>query len=458
MDTYNRSDELSEAADAAEENGRHEVADDLRLLASYGKRPQEGEEDTPSYSGSGESAGIIASEVEELDIEWVWQNWIPKQFCTFLYGEAGLGKSSFLHYLTACVTRGWDLPDGSKLTEPRGVVYISYEEPTNSVLVPALRKSGADMSRVSILSKVKRDVQQLGDLAESDFEIPTDILLLEQEIIRVGASIVLIDPLMSMVNASTSTARNQNARKIVRQIEDLAARTGVAVLIVGHLNKGNSKDLLQRAGGSKGFTDIARSILGMTRSGSNPTETVVWVEKHSLCSGSSPLIFRRARKDGSLIEFVSGYVSEARAAQEERKMQDTRSRILALLEAEPGQLFDAGIVAQRLRVHNDAVRQALRRMASDEQITRVADGRYQARQKIVIDTEKTVDVAEKTTESVTPKVSQPLPELVDHDAQTEKLDEATMLANLVAAKAAVPPVEQIETTVLDQATIKTTLI
>ncbi len=139
-------------------------------------------------------------------------------------------------------------------------------------------------------------------------------------------------------------------------------------------------------------------------------------------------------------------------------MQDTRSRILALLEAEPGQLFDAGIVAQRLRVHNDAVRQALRRMASDEQITRVADGRYQARQKIVIDTEKTVDVAEKTTESVTPKVSQPLPELVDHDAQTEKLDEATMLANLVAAKAAVPPVEQIETTVLDQATIKTTLI
>ncbi len=166
MDTYNRSDELSEAADAAEENGRHEVADDLRLLASYGKRPQEGEEDTPSYSGSGESAGIIASEVEELDIEWVWQNWIPKQFCTFLYGEAGLGKSSFLHYLTACVTRGWDLPDGSKLTEPRGVVYISYEEPTNSVLVPALRKSGADMSRVSILSKVKRDVQQLGDLAD----------------------------------------------------------------------------------------------------------------------------------------------------------------------------------------------------------------------------------------------------------------------------------------------------
>jgi DNA repair protein RadA/Sms len=432
--------ELSDTADVAEEKGHQERADDLRLLASYGAGDNEQENSTASYNTTMEPAGVIAAEVEELDIEWAWEKWIPRQFVTFLYGEAGTGKSSFLHYLAACITRGWDLPDGSKQTEPRGVVYISYEEPTASVLTPALRKSGADMSRISILSKVKRDVQSLNEISESDFEIPTDILLLEQEIIRVGASVVLIDPLMSMVNASATTARNQNARQIVRQIEDLASRTGVAVLIVGHLNKGGSKDLMQRAGGSKGFTDIARCVLGMTRSGSNPAETVVWVEKHSLCGGSEPLVFKRSRTDPSLIEFVSGYVPEARAQAEDRKMQETRSRILALLESEPDQLFDAGIVAQRLRLHFDSVRQALKRMTDSAQITRFASGRYQALQKIVI-------AAEKPVESVTPIVT---PKTED---ETQILDEQAMLINIVKARNVAAPTE-----VLDVADMKTTKI
>src|SRR5947208_9187744 len=134
-----RSIELTEAADRLDEQGKDgERAGMLRHLASYGAYASEDETPGTVQATTSKRVGLVASEVEEIEQNWLWDSWVPEGLFGLFAGDSGVGKSSVMRELIRRLTRGEPLPDG-QTCQPCGVVLISYEEPTRSKLIQALR-------------------------------------------------------------------------------------------------------------------------------------------------------------------------------------------------------------------------------------------------------------------------------------------------------------------------------
>lgn len=79
------------------------------------------------------------------------------------------------------------------------------------------------------------------------------------------AKLVVIDPLMAHLGGSIDSWKDQTVRQALAPLHRMAEQTGTAVLVIAHLNKGQSTDALQRLGGSIGIPAAARSVLLLGR-------------------------------------------------------------------------------------------------------------------------------------------------------------------------------------------------
>jgi RecA-family ATPase len=100
----------------------------------------------------------------------------------------------------------------------------------------------------------------LGD--EEPFVIPYDIPRLERAIKQVGAALVVIDPIMAFLSGDVNSNRDQDVRRALTPLKQMAERTGVAVILVRHLNKMPGGNPLYRGGGSIGIIGAFRPRCG----------------------------------------------------------------------------------------------------------------------------------------------------------------------------------------------------
>ncbi len=267
------------------------------------------------------------------------------------------------------------MPDGTLCETPGGAVIIAMEEKTSSVVRPRLRKAGADLSRCIDLSKVERRVVSPGDPAASPFMLPDDLPTLERAVKRVNASLVVIDCLMSAVNPRVSTFRNQSARQVVTTFQDMAERLGIAVVIINHFTKSSLKDPLTAMAGSKGFSDVVRSVVMLSADASDPKRRVLSLVKHNLAPNVPQIIVEH---DGNHVKYLTGVTVEQERINEAQALSLSRKFVLAMLSDAPTKEFTPTELAQRAGVHYDSMKSVLRRMVNDKQIVRTKHGFYQA--------------------------------------------------------------------------------
>src|SRR5438876_6492338 len=79
---------------------------------------------------------------------------ISRQQITMINGWPGEGKTSVVIDIVARMTRGEQLPDGTKTPHPLRVMFLSTED-SESILHLRLRAAGADMSRVFTVPDTK---------------------------------------------------------------------------------------------------------------------------------------------------------------------------------------------------------------------------------------------------------------------------------------------------------------
>src|SRR5699024_4025864 len=76
-------------------------------------------EELPPLPGASETTGVprlltrSIADVEEQQVDWIWENWLPKGMFTVLGGYAGDQKSTLTAWLAATLSNGGKLPDGS---------------------------------------------------------------------------------------------------------------------------------------------------------------------------------------------------------------------------------------------------------------------------------------------------------------------------------------------------------
>src|SRR5258708_20568786 len=93
------------------------------------------------------------------------------------------------------------------------------------------------------------DEKRLG-IYERTFSLSRDLDDLEREIKRTNAILVVLDPLMAILGRNIDSSRDQDVREVFTPLAQLAERNGCAILIIRHLNKGTSDNVLYPGPGS----------------------------------------------------------------------------------------------------------------------------------------------------------------------------------------------------------------
>ena len=231
---------------------------------------------------------VRAADVKQRAVQWLWPGRLPKGKLSAIGGHPGLGKSTLALTIAAIVTKGAAWPDAAGAAEVGNVLILSAEDDAADTIVPRLTAAGADLERCHIVEAV-RD----GKGGQRGFSLETDLERLEKAAAEMGSvSLVQIDPLSAYLPASIDTHRDASVRGALRPISEMAARTGAAIVVVSHLNKGKSTEALLRFNASLGFVAAPRAALLVTVDADDGTRRLFLPAKNNLAPDVGGLAYR----------------------------------------------------------------------------------------------------------------------------------------------------------------------
>lgn len=190
------------------------------------------------------------SQIREEKVEWLVPSMLPLGCVSLLVGRGGQGKSTFCGHLAAKLSRGEPAFPGDRPTEPANTLFISAEDSLSHVLVPRIRVAGGDLTRI-----------HGWDLDARGLTLPDDVDDLEDAILRIGARLVVIDPLSAFLNSRIDSHKDAGVRAALRPLHVLAERNQVALLGVMHLNKSAGGSVDVRISGSTAWSNAGRASL-----------------------------------------------------------------------------------------------------------------------------------------------------------------------------------------------------
>jgi hypothetical protein len=229
----------------------------------------------------------VVSNVTAERVSWLWHARVPRGKLVDLAGDPGVGKSTLLLDLGARITRGSPLPDGQRPKGAADVLILSAEDGVADTIQPRLAAAGADLSRAHVLTAVEGD-----DGLPRPWALPEDLDLLEVEIRRVSAALVIIDPVSAFLSAAIDAHKDHSVRRALHPLAQVADRTGAAVVMVRHLTKSEGGKAIYRAGGSIAFTAAARVGLLVAKDPGNEDVRVVAISKSNLEAEAPALSYR----------------------------------------------------------------------------------------------------------------------------------------------------------------------
>lgn len=171
---------------------------------------------------------INMHEVQAEEINWLWYPYIPYGKITVIQGDPGDGKTTVVLAVAAAMTSGLLLPEAKKIITPSNVIFQTAEDGLGDTVKPRLVQAGADCGRVLVID-------------ESEQELSLSDERIEQAITLTEAKLFVLDPLQAYIGAGVDMHRANEIRPVLKKLSLVAEKTGCAVVIVGHLNKGMNK-------------------------------------------------------------------------------------------------------------------------------------------------------------------------------------------------------------------------
>jgi hypothetical protein len=191
-----------------------------------------------------------ADQVVPKKVTWAWERYVPFGAMTLIDGDPAAGKSTLTMDLASRWSTGAAMPDGAPSGGPFDVVMISAEDDPEYTLAPRLMGAGARLDKVHLVTGGMRE--------ESSFNLGVDLYALEQLIVDTGARILTLDPLAAFLPGGMDARMDAEVRQSLQPIIHLARRLSVALLVVRHLTKSQTK-AMYAGGGSVGFIAAARA-------------------------------------------------------------------------------------------------------------------------------------------------------------------------------------------------------
>ncbi len=269
-------------------------------------------------------ARSVAS-IEAETVSWLWPGRLPAGKLVVLDGDPGLGKSTITLDIAARLTTGSPMPGETGRGVQGAVVVLSAEDGPADTIRPRLEAAGAALEAVHLAEHVL-------DGGEKRSVTLADTRELGELVFDVGASLVVVDPLMAFLPADANSHRDQDVRRVLRPLAEMASKSGATVLVVRHLNKSPGGSAIYRGGGSIGVIGAARVGLLVAADPDDPNRRLLAGTKSNLGPMPATLAYRLISDDAHGCAQVQWEGTSARTADE--LAAGPRDQSGALAEAE----------------------------------------------------------------------------------------------------------------------------
>lgn len=203
---------------------------------------------------------------------------------SIVQGDPGDGKSTLILNIAAKLSRGECIDENMNITEPVNVIYQTAEDGLADTVKPRLEAANADCSRISIIDESDKSVSMTDDR-------------IEEAIKRENAKLCIFDPIQAYLGGDTDMNRANEAREMTKKLGSIAERTGCAIVLIGHMNKGSGAKAAYRGMGSIDFFAVARSVMLVGRiEGQSNLRAMIQI-KNNLAAFGHPKAFELA-EDG----------------------------------------------------------------------------------------------------------------------------------------------------------------
>ena len=222
------------------------------------------------------------------------------------------------------------------ITEPVNVIYQTAEDGLADTVKPRLEAANADCSRISIIDESDKSVSMTDDR-------------IEEAIKRENAKLCIFDPIQAYLGGDTDMNRANEAREMTKKLGSIAERTGCAIVLIGHMNKGSGAKAAYRGMGSIDFFAVARSVMLVGRiEGQSNLRAMIQI-KNNLAAFGHPKAFELA-EDGF------HWLSAIEALTKEKTIIMIAHRLKTVEHADQILVLDKGQIVQQGR-HSELLKQ-----------------------------------------------------------------------------------------------------
>lgn len=221
---------------------------------------------------------INMSDVQAEEIKWLWYPFIAYGKMSIVQGDPGDGKSTLVLNIAAKLSRGERLEPEMNIDKPVNVIYQTAEDGLADTVKPRLEQAGADCSRISIIDESEKSLSMIDER-------------IEKAIIAAEAGLLILDPIQAYLGGGTDMNRANEARELTKRLGGIAERTGCAIVLISHMNKGSGAKAAYRGMGSIDFFAVARSVMLVGRIEGQPDMRAVIQIKNNLAPFGHPKAF-----------------------------------------------------------------------------------------------------------------------------------------------------------------------
>ena len=188
--------------------------------------------------------------------EWLWDEMIAKGQFHVMAGESGIGKTQLLCNISAIISRGGIFPNMKYPCEKGMVVYLSGEDDLNTTIGPRFMACGGNEANFKQLKASTEDnepiclIDVLDNLTEFVFD--HDVKL------------IIIDPITCFMQEGFDNNSVTSVRRMATRLKGFCETTGVAIIALNHLTKGNLGSPMHRILGSGAWVHGPRVVMGAT--------------------------------------------------------------------------------------------------------------------------------------------------------------------------------------------------
>jgi RecA-family ATPase len=193
---------------------------------------------------------INMEEIHAERVDFLWEPYIAQGKITLIQGDPGEGKTTMALAITAAVSYGGEIGDKGVSVIPGNVIFQTAEDGLADTIKPRLELLGAECKRIDVID-------------ESENPLTLNDERIEAAINSTNAKLCIIDPIQGYLGGADMHSVN-GIRPLMKSLAGVGERTGAAIILVGHLNKGGGK-AAYRGLGSIDIIAAARSVLTVGR-------------------------------------------------------------------------------------------------------------------------------------------------------------------------------------------------